>query len=199
MTKNQDVRRILVIVCGRGRHAIADFDSPNIYVRTLQALECGISGEIRYALHHLVKISHERGDKFKIEAFPGLAEALVDYIMGITSEYYAIDWQVTYMEDATSDNVIDAINGTPNLVEKMRRAKRIDFVNELWDPKSVIHFENVMQAGLATRNLLHIEENAQYLVRETNLARDILTIIFNLPHDLRLTELRHYMWDMPNV
>ncbi|KAL8848672.1 MAG: hypothetical protein Q9221_006346 [Calogaya cf. arnoldii] len=172
------------------------FDGPNIYVRTLQALKSGIPGEIRYALHHLVKISHERGDKFRFEAFPGLAEALIDYIMGITSEYYAIDWKVTYMEDATSDNVIDAINGTPNLAEKMQRAKRIDFVDELWDPESVIHFENVMQAGLATRNLLHMEENAQYLVRETSLARDMLTIILNLPHDLRLTELRHYMWDI---
>ncbi|KAL8768838.1 MAG: hypothetical protein Q9209_005019 [Squamulea sp. 1 TL-2023] len=172
------------------------FDGPNIYVRTLQALKSGIPGEIRYALHHLVKISHERGDKFRFEAFPGLAEALIEYIMGITSEYYAIDWRITYMEDVTSDNVLDAINGTPHLKEKMQCAKRIDFVDELWDSESVIHFENVMQAGLATRNLLHMEENAQYLVRETNLARDMLTIVLNLPHDLRLTELRHYMWDI---
>ncbi|KAL8904254.1 MAG: hypothetical protein Q9171_007117, partial [Xanthocarpia ochracea] len=172
------------------------FDGPNIYVRTLQALKSGIPGEIRYALHHLVKISHERGDKFRFEAFPGLAEALIEYIMGITSEYYAIDWRVTYMEDVSSDNVLDAINGTPQLAEKMQRAKRIDFVDELWDPESVIHFENVMQAGLATRNLLHMEENSQYLVRETNLARDMLTIVLNLPHDPRLTELRHYMWDI---
>ncbi|KAL8671156.1 MAG: hypothetical protein Q9168_004333 [Polycauliona sp. 1 TL-2023] len=172
------------------------FDGPNIYVRTLQALKSGIPGEIRYALHHLVKISHERGDKFRFEAFPGLAEALVEYIMGITSEYYAIDWRVTYMEDVSADNVLDAINGTPKLVEKMQRAKRIDSVDELWNSNSVIHFENAMQAGLATRNLLHMEENAQYLVRETNLARDMLTIVLNLPHDLRLTELRHYMWDI---
>ncbi|CAO1597040.1 Chromatin structure-remodeling complex protein rsc9 [Xanthoria calcicola] len=172
------------------------FDGPNIYVRTLQALKSGIPGEIRYALHHLVKISHERGDKFRFEAFPGLAEALIEYIMGITSEYYAIHWHVSYMEDVSSDEVLDAINGTPKLPEKMQRAERVDFVDELWEPESVIHFENVMQAGLATRNLLHMEENAQYLVRETNLARDMLTIILNLPHDFRLTELRHYMWDI---
>ncbi|KAI4261711.1 MAG: hypothetical protein L6R42_003091 [Xanthoria sp. 1 TBL-2021] len=172
------------------------FDGPNIYVRTLQALKSGIPGEIRYALHHLVKISHERGDKFRFEAFPGLAEALIEYIMGITSEYYAIHWQVSYMEDVSFDNVLDAINGTPKLPEKMQRAKRIDFVDELWDPESVIHFENIIQAGLATRNLLHMEENAQYLVRETNLARDMLTIVLSLPHDLRLTELRYYMWDI---
>ncbi|KAL9626707.1 MAG: hypothetical protein Q9204_007100 [Flavoplaca sp. TL-2023a] len=172
------------------------FEGPNIYVRTLQALKSGIPGEISYALHHLVKISHERGDKFRFEAFPGLAEALIEYILTITSEYYALDWRVTYMEDVSSDNVLDAINGTPKLAEKMQSAKRIDFVDELWDSESVVHFENVMQAGLATRNLLHMEENAQYLVRETCLARDMLTIILNLPHDLRLTELRHYMWDI---
>ncbi|KAL8846637.1 MAG: hypothetical protein Q9198_011276, partial [Flavoplaca austrocitrina] len=64
------------------------------------------------------------------------------------------------MEDVTSDNVLDAINGTPKLAEKLQSAKRIDFADELWDSESVIHFENVMQAGLATRNLLHMEENA---------------------------------------
>ncbi|KAL8686476.1 MAG: hypothetical protein Q9224_005437, partial [Gallowayella concinna] len=172
------------------------FDGPNIYVRTLQALKSGIPGEIRYALHHLVKISHERGDKFRFEAFPGMAEALIEYIMGITSEYYAIHWRITYDENISSDNVIDALNGTPNLVEKMQRAKRVDFADELWNEETLVHFENVMQAGLATRNLLHMEENAQYLVKETNLARDMLTIIPNLPQDYRLTELRHYIWDI---
>ncbi|KAL8728104.1 MAG: hypothetical protein Q9166_005629 [cf. Caloplaca sp. 2 TL-2023] len=172
------------------------FEGPNIYVRTLQALKSGIRDEISYALHHLVKISHERGDKFRFEAFPGLAEYLVEYIIGITSEYYAIHWRIRYDEDTSSDNFIDAINGTPQLVEKLRRAQRIDFGDELMDQDMQIHFENVMQAGLATRNLLHMEENAQYVTKETKLARDMLTIILNLPHDPRLTELRHYMWEI---
>ncbi|KAL8799942.1 MAG: hypothetical protein Q9200_007403, partial [Gallowayella weberi] len=125
-----------------------------------------------------------------------MAEALVEYIMGITSEYYAIHWRITYDENISSENVIDALNGTPDLVGKMQRAKRVDFADELWNEETLVHFENVMQAGLATRNLLHMEENAQYLVKETNLARDMLTMILNLPQDPRLTELRHYMWDI---
>lgn len=125
-----------------------------------------------------------------------MGEALIEYIMGVTSEYYAIHWRITYDEDVSSDNVLDALNGTPGLVEKMERAKCVDFADELWDEQTLVHFENVMQAGLATRNLLHMEENAQYLVKETNLARDMLTIILNLPYDHRLTELRHYMWDI---
>ncbi len=88
------------------------YEGPNIYVRTLQSLRSGIPAEQEYALHHLVKISHERGDKFRFEAFPNLAEALAEYILGITSEYYDIKWKIDYMESDKSINALDGLNGT---------------------------------------------------------------------------------------
>ena len=61
------------------------YDGPNIYVRCLLALKSGIETEQHYALHHLVKISMERGDKYRFESFAGLAEALIEKVLEITS------------------------------------------------------------------------------------------------------------------
>ncbi|KAI4166504.1 MAG: hypothetical protein LQ343_007991 [Gyalolechia ehrenbergii] len=174
------------------------YDGPNIYVRTLQALRSGIPAEQEYALHHLVKISHERGDKFKFEAFPMLAEGLVEYILGITSEYYDLHWKVDYMESDKSINVLNGLNGTPGLVERLKSLPCIDVADELEPKEKVMHFEKVKEAGLTMRNLSLMEDNAKYL-SEMAEVRDMLTIILSLPDDPRLTELKHYMLDVAEM
>ncbi|KAL8932389.1 MAG: hypothetical protein Q9211_006343, partial [Gyalolechia sp. 1 TL-2023] len=174
------------------------YDGPNIYVRTLQALRSGIPAEQEYALHHLVKISHERGDKFKFEAFPMLAEALVGYILGITSEYYDHYWNVDYTNSDKSIHGLDGINGTPGLVERVKSLPRIDVADELEPKEKVMHFEKVKEAGLTLRNLSLMEDNAKYL-SEMAEVRDMLTIILSFPDDPRLTELKHYMLDIAEM
>lgn len=174
------------------------YEGPNIYVRTLQSLRSGIPAEQEYALHHLVKISHERGDKFKFEAFPMLAEALVDYILSITSEYYDIHWKVDYMESDKSINALDGINGTPGLVERIKSMPRIDVADELEPRDKVMHFEKCKEAALTMRNLSLMDDNAKYLSDMADV-RDMLTIIMSLPNDPRLVELKHYMLDVAEM
>ncbi|KAL9047090.1 MAG: hypothetical protein Q9206_006903 [Seirophora lacunosa] len=174
------------------------YDGPNIYVRTLQALRSGIREEQDYALHHLVKISHERGDKFRFEAFPMLAEALGEYIRGITSEYYDIKWKVDYTESDKSINALDGLNGTPGLVERLKSLVRIDVADELEPKQKSMHFEKVKEAGLTMRNLSLMEDNAKYLADMAEI-RDTLTIVLSLPDDPRLTELRHYLLDVAEM
>ncbi|KAL8932314.1 MAG: hypothetical protein Q9216_006889 [Gyalolechia sp. 2 TL-2023] len=174
------------------------YDGPNIYVRTLQSLRSGIPAEQEFALHHLVKISHERGDKFKFEAFPMLAEALVGYILGITSEYYGIHWKVDYTESDKSIDALDGLHGTPGLVERLKSRPRIDVADELEPKEKVMHFEKAKEAGLTMRNLSLMEDNAKYLSDMAEV-RDMLTIIMSLPDDPRLTELKHYMLDIAEM
>lgn len=174
------------------------FEGPNIYVRTLQSLKCGIPTEQEFALHHLVKISHERGDKFKFEAFPSLAEALVEYILTITSEYYDIAWKVDYMESDKSINALDGINGTPGLVERIESQPRIDVADELEPRDKVMHFEKCKEAALTIRNLSLMDDNAKYL-SEMAYLRDMLTIILSLPNDPRLVELKHHILDIAEM
>ncbi|KAI4113536.1 MAG: hypothetical protein LQ338_008160 [Usnochroma carphineum] len=171
------------------------YEGPNIYVRTLQALRSGIPAEQEYALHHLVKISHERGDKFRFEAFPNLAEALAEYVLGITSEYYGIHWRIDYMGEDKSINALNGIYGTPGLVERLKSLPRIDVADELEPKEKSMHFEKVKEAGLTMRNLSLMEDNAKYLSEMTE-TRDMLTIILSLPDDPRLIELKHYMLDV---
>src|ERR1700733_642774 len=99
----------------------AAFDGPNIYVRCLCALRSGIPTEQDYALHHLVKISMERGDKYKFESFPGLAEALIEKLLEISSLFYEVEWQVSYTADGlmTRENTIDGLQGTPDILQKI--------------------------------------------------------------------------------
>ena len=73
------------------------FLGPNIYVRAQLSLQSGIPDEEQYALHHLVKISHERGDKYRFDQFPGLAEALVKKVLQVTGLFYDVGWEVSYL------------------------------------------------------------------------------------------------------
>lgn len=170
---------------------LAGFDGPNIYVKTLQGLRSPIAAEQDYALHHLVKISHERGDKYKFDAFPNLAESLVEYVLGVSSLFYDVKWEISYSEDATDINVLDGINGTPDILQRLRCLKRIDTQDELESEESALKLTKIHEAGLTIRNLSLLEDNAAYLSGLPQL-RDFLTIALNLPNSPLVTELKHY-------
>lgn len=173
----------------------AGFDGPNIYVRTLQGLRSPIPAEQDYALHHLVKISHERGDKYKFDAFPNLAESLVEYVLGVSSLFYDVKWEISYTEDALDINVLDGINGTPDILQRIQCLKRLDTADEL-EPEELAHkITKIHEAGLTIRNLSLLEDNALYLSTLPQL-RDFLTIALNLPSSPLITELKHYALDI---
>ena len=97
----------------------------------MQGLRSGISEEQDYALHHLVKISHERGDKYKFEAFPNLAEALIEYALEVSALFYDVKWEIDYMEQSHEPHVLDGIKGTPDILERIANLRRLDHSDEL--------------------------------------------------------------------
>lgn len=173
----------------------AGYEGPNIYVRILLSLRSTVPAEQDYALHHLVKISHERGDKYKVEAFPTLAETLIEYALGVSSLFYNVRWEVDYTEKKLDINTLDGINGTPDILQRIQSLKRIDTPDEL-EPDELVHkFTKINEAGLALRNLTTLEENAQYLSTLPQL-RDFLSIVLNLPSSDRVTELKLNVLDI---
>ena len=173
----------------------AGFDGPNIYVRTLQGLRSHVPEEQDYALHHLVKISHERGDKYKFDAFPNLAEGLIEYVLGISSLFYDIKWEICYSDHEDGVNVLDGIRGTPDIIERIQSLKRVDTPDEMESEEFGRKLTKILEAGLTIRNLSLLEDNAVYLSEMPQL-RDFLSIALNLPSSPVITELKHYALDI---
>lgn len=172
---------------------IAGYDGPNIYVRCLQALKSGIPAEQDYALHHLVKISHERGDKFKFEAFPGLAEALIEKILDVSNLYFDVKWEISYMENGGmySTHSLDGLAASTDILRRVANltAKNVDDNIQTYDFNDRLLLVN--EAALTLRNMVMLEENAYY-VSELYPLRDFLSIALNLPKLESVVELKHY-------
>ncbi len=174
-----------------------NFDGPNIYVRCLCALKSGIPAEQDYALHHLVKISMERGDKYKFEAFPGLAEALIEKALEVCSLFYQVDWQIRYLEDGRilDANTIDGLNGTPDILDKMAALPRLSVDDNLQTAEFSDALTQVNEAALTLRNMIMLEANAAFVAEQPPL-RDFLSIALNLPSFDCIVELKHYALDI---
>ena len=173
----------------------AGFEGPNIYVRILNCLRCPIPEEQDYALHHMVKISHERGDKYRFDSFPGLAEGLLERLLTISSFFYDVAWSVSYTQDIDDIDVLDGINGTPDILQRIQSLDRIDTPDELQTEEAAHKFNKVLEAGLTLRNLSMLEDNGLYLSEMCQL-RDFLSIALNLPPSTLTTEMKHYALDI---
>ena len=169
------------------------FIGPNIYVRAQMALQSGIAEEEEYALHHLVKISHERGDRYKFAQFPGLADALVRKVLQISNLFYDIDWDINYDDEtfATDDETLNGISGTPNIVAKLEASSCHITDDTVEDAQFLSKLNRILEAALAIRNMCMLEENAKY-VAAMPLVQDMITVILNLPGRPCTMELRHY-------
>ena len=166
-------------------------------MRTLLALRSGISAEQDYALHHLVKISHERGDKYKFEAFPGLAEGLIEKALEVGSLFYDVKWSISYSDDVSGRdvNVLDGMNGTHDLLDRIRGLRQIRLHDDIETEEHSRKLSKINEAGLVIRNMSMLEDNAKYLSEQYPL-RDFLTIALNLPCNIALVELKHYALDI---
>ena len=170
---------------------------PNIYSRCLLGLRSGIKEEQDFALHHLVKVSYERGDKYKFDGFPLLAESLIEKALEVAELIYGMRWRISYneVEGTAPDNTINGAFGTPNLLDKVRSLSPT--VNAT-DPESAEfsqRLDKLNEAALVIRNMVILEENAVF-VSKLPLFRDFLTIAINLPSHPQLTEYRHYALEM---
>lgn len=166
------------------------FIGPNIYVRAQLALQSGLPEEEEYALHHLVKISHERGDKYRFDQFPGLAEALANKLVQVTSLFYDLEWIISY-DESTGPRTLDAINGTPDLLQKLQSAVPLDTAHSVETSEFRQALGRITEAGLVIRNMVMLDENAQYIAK-LPILRDYFCIVLNLQPHPALVELQYY-------
>ena len=178
------------------KHTVATFSGPNIYQRCLYGLRSGIPEEQSFALHHLVKVSYERGDKYKFEGFPLLAESLTEKALEIMDLVYGVKWEVSYdeKEGTAPENTHNAAFGTPNLLDRIHVLKRNSKLDEQAD-KASEPLEKLNEAALVIRNMLTLEDNAILMSRHS-IFRDFLTIAISLPNQSRLDEFKLYALEM---
>ncbi|GAB7363448.1 hypothetical protein MBLNU230_g3722t1 [Neophaeotheca triangularis] len=172
------------------------FIGPNIYVRAQLALQSGLPEEESFALHHLVKISHERGDKYRFDQFPGLAESLVKKALQVSSLFYDVDWNIDYdgNNDYPDDETLNGLGETPHLLEKLGSHQPGAFREHVEDAETTSKRHRIIEAGLILRNMCMLEHNAQYL-SEQRLVRDYLAITLSLPNTESTIEMKHHALD----
>lgn len=139
----------------------------------------------------------ERGDKYRFEGFPGLAEALIEKVLEVSSLFYKVDWQVLYMDDgaALGADIINGLDGTPDILRKIANLPKIDVDDNVQTAEFSDALLQINEAALTLRNMVMLEENAYY-VSEMLPLRDFLSIALNLPNLDCVVELKHYTLDI---
>ncbi len=173
-------------------------DGPNIYIRCLGALRSGLPSEEAFALSHLVKISFERGDKYKFESFPGLAEGLVDKALQVGSLFYHdVDWKVSYdLETDESDiGELDGVNGTPDILERIAQLRPKETIDYIQTEEFTDQLILITEAALTVRNMVTLPENASFIT-DFPPCRDFLCVALNLPEHDAVVELKHCALDI---
>ncbi|KAI6368939.1 hypothetical protein MCOR25_004543 [Pyricularia grisea] len=173
------------------------FEGPNIYMRCLCALRSGIPSEQAYALHHLVKISFERGDKFKFETFAGLAEGLVEKALEVGGLYFDVNWTVDYSgdPDESDPEVLDGLNGTPDILDRIAKLQPKTYLDNIQPADAADRMVHVTEAVLTIRNMVTLQENA-VLMADFNVLRDLICIILHLPNSDTVVEIKHLALDI---
>lgn len=173
------------------------FEGPNIYMRCLCALRSGIPSEQAYALHHLVKISFERGDKFKFETFAGLAEGLIEKGLEVGSLYFDVNWTVDYSgdPDECDPEVLDGLNGTPDILDRIAKLRTKIYLDNIQPADTADQMVHITEAVLTIRNMVTLQENA-VLMADFIVLRDLLCIILHLPSSDMVVEIKHLALDI---
>jgi chromatin structure-remodeling complex subunit RSC9 len=174
-----------------------NMNAPNIYIRCLYGLRSGVLEEQEFALHHLVKVSFERGEKYRFEGFPLLAESLLEKVLEITQLIYGVDFDITYDGDNSNSkwNTLNASHGTPDLLSRLRTLEVKIGADEIETAEFSRRLEKLNEAALVIRNMVILEDNAAFIARFP-LFRDFLIIALNLPSQPRLAEFQHYALEM---
>lgn len=172
-------------------------NGPNIYQRCLLGLRSGVPEEQEFALHHLVKVSYERGDKYKFEGFPYLAEALMEKALEITELVYGVKWEISLDEEdpAAPANTLNAAFGTSNLGDRIQSVMTTVLDEDLDTAASSRRLERLKEAILVIRNMVTLEDNAIFLAKFP-LFKDFLTIALALPNQAKLTEYKQSALDI---
>ena len=168
------------------------FPGPNIYIRALHALRSHEPEEEAYALHHLVKISHERGDKYRFDQFPGLAEALIAKVINVGSLFFDVRWDISYVEEEFDQpDILNGLSGTKDLLKKIHVLETLDIDDDLLPEENAKALNMINEAALIIRNMVMLKENALFASMIPAI-RDLIVIVLNLPKHPTVVELQHY-------
>jgi chromatin structure-remodeling complex subunit RSC9 len=139
----------------------------------------------------------ERGDKYRFEGFPGLAEALIEKVLEVSSLFYKVDWEISYTEDGemSKTDTLNGLDGTPDVLQRISKMVKLDFDDNIQTEEFSDAMLQVNEAALTMRNMVMLEENALY-VSELVPLRDFLSIALNLPDVDTVVELKHYALDI---
>ncbi|KAI9892903.1 MAG: Chromatin structure-remodeling complex protein rsc9 [Vezdaea aestivalis] len=157
------------------------FNGPNIYHRILMSLRSSIQAEVGFALHHMVKISYERGDKYKFEQFPGLAEGLMEMVLAAFSAFTWKPWQISYSAYGSGPNSqlevneLDGLYNIPDIVDRIAANSVTSYETNFIDDALALKVGYGTEASLVLRNLGLLEENARFLA-DIKIMRDVMTI-----------------------
>ena len=116
-------------------------------------------------------------------------------MLGISSLFYDVKWEICYSDCEDGINVLDGIRGTPDILQRIQSLKRVDTTDEMESEEFGRKLTKILEAGLTIRNLALLEDNAVYLSDMPQL-RDFLSIALNLPSSPVITELKHYALDI---
>ncbi|KAI9723834.1 MAG: Chromatin structure-remodeling complex protein rsc9 [Chrysothrix sp. TS-e1954] len=161
---------------------------PSIYMRTLFSLKSGILDEQEFALHHLVKISFERGDKYRFANFPGMAEALMTKVFEIETLMNVEKKKSASINGYHTDASGNVAHSDVNRFANPKKRKLSDRI----EPEEFSRrLQQVKEAGLTFRNLIIQEENADYVSNYPE-CRRMLVVLLSLPDSSQTTELKHH-------
>lgn len=147
-------------------------------------------------MHHLVKISHERGDKYQFNQFPGLAEALIEKVVEVASIFYDVKFEISYVdEEVNRPNALNGLSGTSDLIERIQSLELLDMHDDLVPEHVAKSIGMVNEAALIIRNMVMLPENAMFISMLPTI-RDMMVIALNLPKHALVVELQHYVLDI---
>ncbi|EGR51458.1 uncharacterized protein TRIREDRAFT_57100 [Trichoderma reesei QM6a] len=150
-----------------------------------------------FALNHLVKISFERGDKYKFDSFPGLAEGLVEKALQIGSLFYHVNWTVSWDSFTESNDIgcLDGNYGTQDILERIENLVERDIPDVIQPEKFADEMVLTTEAILTIRNMVTLPENAQNM-SDFFPVKDLIIILLHLPARDSLIEVKHLALDI---
>jgi chromatin structure-remodeling complex subunit RSC9 len=161
------------------------------------ALRSGVPSEQAFALHHLVKISFERGDKFRFEQFPGLVEGLVDQALEAGNLFYNVNWGICYDGDGDdmATGMLDGVDGTADILAKFALMTPRDVQDGILPAGFTDNLVLITEAVLTLRNMAMMPDNAAYL-SDYPILKDLICVILGLPKMEMVVELKHFALDV---
>lgn len=156
-----------------------------------------VPDEQAYALHHLVKISFERGDKFRFDQFHDLPEGLVAKVLQVGSLFYDVKWEISWIPPSRDSDVgvLDAEYGNPDILERIDGLRPKPFYSSILPAEIADKLVCINEAALTIRNMLTLPDNAGFISR-FNPLKDMICIVLRLPNSDHVVELKHLILEI---